>query len=168
MKPLRIEDSTAVILGVQDEIRRSEESRYDHRLHGLLLVAHGMTCPEVAKLLGDAPRSVEYWVRRFQEKGLAGLREAERSGRPRRLNEQQLQEIDTALHGTPREVGLRGTLWDGKTLAAWIEQQYAVKLGVRQCQRIFRQLGYRLRKPRPALAQADPEQQQAHKKNCRL
>jgi hypothetical protein len=37
-----------------------------------------MTCPEVAKLLGDAPRSVEYWVRGFEQKDLAGLREGER------------------------------------------------------------------------------------------
>ena len=167
MKPLSIEDSASVILGLQDEIRRSDESRYDHRLHGVLLVAQGMTCPEVAKLLGDAPRSVEYWVRWFKEKGLAGLREGERPGRPRRLSEQQLQEIDTVLHGQPRQVGLRGSLWDGKTLAAWIERQYDVKLGVRQCQRIFRQLGYRLRKPRPALAHADPVRQQAHKKNSK-
>src|SRR5882762_2883677 len=42
-------------------MQRSEESRYDHRLHGVLLVAQGMTCPEVARLLGDAPRAVEDW-----------------------------------------------------------------------------------------------------------
>jgi hypothetical protein len=35
---------------MQGEIRRSEESRYDHRLHGVLLVAQGMSCPEVAGL----------------------------------------------------------------------------------------------------------------------
>jgi len=52
MKPLKIADSPTIILGLQDEIRRSDESRYDHRLHGLLLVAQGMTCPEVARLLG--------------------------------------------------------------------------------------------------------------------
>jgi len=32
-----------------------------------------MTCPEVAALLGDAPRTVEYWIRGFEEKGLAAL-----------------------------------------------------------------------------------------------
>jgi hypothetical protein len=53
MKPLTIADSPRIILGLQDEIRRSEESRYDHRLHGVLLVAQGMTCPEVAHLLGE-------------------------------------------------------------------------------------------------------------------
>jgi hypothetical protein len=56
-----VADSATIILGLQDEIRRSEESRYDHRLHGVLLVAQGMTCPEVAKRLGDAPRTVAGW-----------------------------------------------------------------------------------------------------------
>src|SRR5438552_13704334 len=79
MKPLTVADSETIILALQDEIRRSEESRYDHRLHGLLLVAHGRTCPEVAALLGDAPRTVEYWIRGFEERGLAALREGDRS-----------------------------------------------------------------------------------------
>jgi transposase len=32
-----------------------------------------MTSPEVAKLLGDAPRTVQYWVKRFEQDGLAQL-----------------------------------------------------------------------------------------------
>jgi transposase len=167
MRALTIADAATIVLGLQDEIRRSEESRYDHRLHGVLLVAQGMTCPEVARLLGDAPRSVEYWVGGFEEKGLAGLREGERSGRPRRLDDQQLREINAVLRQTPRDVGLGGNLWDGKTLTAWISQKYEIDLGARQCQRLFRQLGFRLRKPRPAIAQADPDKQKAHKKNSK-
>ena len=167
MKALRIADPASIILGLQDEIRRSEESRYDHRLHGVLLVAQGMTCPEVAKLLGDSPRTVEYWVHGFEKRGLAGLIEGERSGRPRRLEEQQLKEIGAVLRQMPRDVGLGGNLWDGKTLAAWIEREHGIELGVRQCQRLFRQLGFRLRKPRPALAWADPEKQEIHKKNSK-
>jgi transposase len=167
MKALRIADPASVILGLQDEIRRSDESRYDHRLHGVLLVAQGMTCPEVAKLFGDSPRTVEYWVHGFEKRGLAGLMEGERSGRPRRLEEQQLKQIGAVLRRTPRDVGLGVNLWDGKTLAAWIEREYGIELGVWQCQRLFRQLGFRLRKPRPALALADPEKQEIHKKNSK-
>src|ERR1700758_3596164 len=100
MRPLRISGTTSVI-GLQQEIQRSEESRYDHRLHGVLLVAQGMTCPEVARLLGDAPRSVEYWVHRFDKEGLSGLTEGERPGRPSRLNETQINEINRALRGKP-------------------------------------------------------------------
>jgi len=164
MRPLRVADADTIVLGLQDEIRRSEESRYDHRLHGVLLVAQGMTCPEVGRLLGDASRSVEYWVRRFERIGLAGLAEGQRSGRPGRLSQTQLEEVDQALRQTPRDLGLTGTLWDGKTLSAWIEQRFDVHLAVRQCQRLFRRRGFRLRKPRPLIAHADREKQQTHKK----
>lgn len=164
MKKLTVPDAATVVLALQDEIRRSPESRYDHRLHGLLLVAQGMSGHQVAELLGDAPRTVAYWVRRFEEDGLVGLVEGERPGRPRRLGERQLAEIDAALRKTPREFGLTGNLWDGKTLGAFIHQQWGLTLGVRQCQRLFRQLGFRLRKPRPAIAQANPEEQARFKK----
>lgn len=164
MKPLTIADAPNIVLGLQDEIRRSEESRYDHRLHAVLLVAQGMRCPEVARLLGDATRTIEYWVGRFEDKGLAGLTEGERSGRPGRLSAEQLEEINQVLRNTPREVGLSGTLWDGKTLSAFIQERYGIALGIRQCQRLFRQFGFRRRKPRPMIAQSDPELQEAHKK----
>jgi transposase len=164
MKPLTIDDPD-VILGLQDEIRRSEQARYDHRLHGVLLVAQGLTCPQVATLLGDAPRTVQYWIKRFAQDGLSGLADEQRPGRPSSLSEGQVEEIDRVLRQTPRAHGLGENLWDGKTLAAFIEKQYRVRLGVRQCQRLFRQLGFRLRKPRPAIAHADPLLQKRHKKN---
>jgi transposase-like protein len=75
MRTVTVADAGKVILGLQDEIRRSQEARYDHRLHGVLLVAQGMNCCQVAELLGDAPRTVAYWVQKFEQKGLAGLQE---------------------------------------------------------------------------------------------
>ena len=111
-----------MVVGLQQEIQRSEESRYDHRLHGVLLVAQGMTCPEVGRLLGDAPRTVEYWVRRFEQKGLTGLTEGERPSRPTRLSAAQIQEVSRVLRGKPSDAGMRVNLWDGKALAAWIEE----------------------------------------------
>jgi len=62
---------------------------------------------------------------------------------------------------------MRVNLWDGKTLSAWIEKAYGIQLRVRQCQRLFRQLDFRLRKPRPVLAKADPARQKKHKKNSK-
>lgn len=164
MRALTIPEKELVVSALQAEIRRSRQARYDHRLHGVLLVAQDMSCPEVAARLGDAPRTVEYWVRRFLADGLAGLSEGERPGRPARLTATQVAAIGRALRDTPAAAGLSGQLWDGKTLAAFVVQEFGVPLGVRQCQRLFRQLGFRLRKPRPALAHADPERQAAHKK----
>ena len=38
MRPLTVPDAENVILALQDEFRRSDESSYDHRLRGLLLL----------------------------------------------------------------------------------------------------------------------------------
>jgi hypothetical protein len=38
MRKLEIKDAEIIRLAVQDEILRSEESQYNHRLHGILLV----------------------------------------------------------------------------------------------------------------------------------
>ena len=154
-------------MALQDEIRRNDVSRYDHRLHGVLLVARGMTCPHVAELLGDSPRSVVNWVQRFEADGLAGLSEGERSGRPSRLNERQFVKVEAALRASPADFGLPTAMWDGPTLSAFLRRECGVTLKVRQCQRLFRQLGFRLRKPRPQVAEADPELQRAHKKTPR-
>jgi transposase len=165
MKPLTVSDSEEMVLALQDEIRRSGESRYDHRLHGVLLIAEGLTCPEVSRLLGDAPRTVEYWVRRFETGGFAALTEGERPGRPGRLTDEQLQIVETTLRQSPAEAGVEGSgSWDGKTLSSFLKKRLGVSLKARQCQRLFRKLGFRLRKPRPLIAHADPQQQAAYKK----
>jgi len=164
MKALTIAEPSLIILGLQDEIRRSAESRYDHCLHGALLVAEGMNCCRVAELLGDAPRTVEYWVRRFEVQGLAGLQEGARPGRPSRLTPSQIAALQEGLRKRPADFGLRGNLWDRKTLAAHIKRAHGVTLGARQCRRFFRQWGFRLVKPRPVIARADAVRQAEHKK----
>jgi len=165
MKRIHISNADTAILILQDEIRRSYEARYDHRLHAILMVAQGMSCREVGTLLGDAPRTVAYWVNRFESEGLAGLADADRPGRPRRLTEQQGLEIEQALRSAPSDYGLNANLWDGRLLSHFIRKQFGVDIGIRQCQRLFRQFGFRLRKPRALIAKADPEKQKAFKKN---
>lgn len=164
MKARTISDNENMIMAIQDEIRRNDASRYDHRLHGVLLVAQGLSCPQAAQLLGDSPRTVVNWIQRFESHGLAGLSDGERPGRPGRLSEQQLKLVEAALRGSPAKFGLPTQMWDGPTLSAYLGTELGVKLKVRQCQRLFRQLGFRLRKPRPQVAQADPDLQATHKK----
>lgn len=142
MKPLYLADSQRVADEIKEELRRSEESRYFHRLHALFLVARGMTCPEVAELLGDAPRSVENWVRQFEADGLAGLHD-ERRGRPGQLRAEQMAELESALRSIPKSLHDDRNFLDGKTLASWIEIQYGVRTSVRQCQRLLVQMGFR-------------------------
>jgi len=167
MKASKITDRENVIFILQDEIRRTYEARYDHRLHAILLVVQGMSSRQAAQFLGDSPRTVAYWVQRFEAEGLAGLADADRPGRPRRLDQEQIYHIEKVLRKSPLDLGLSVNLWDGKTLSVYVKQQFEIQLGVRQCQRLFRQLGFRLRKPRSKIAHADLPKKEVFKKNSK-
>lgn len=164
MKALTISDSPEMILALQDEIRRSPDARYDHRLHGVLLVAQGMSCRAVAEALGESHGTITNWVHRFEASGFAGLSDQEGRGRPSRLGRKEWRQVEVALRRSPVAYGLPAQLWDGPLLSAYLKKQHGISVGVRQCQRLFRQLGFRLRKPRPRIAQADPLLQATVKK----
>ena len=91
MRRLGIKETDIIQIAVQKEILRSEESRYDHRLHGILLICNGFSCNEVADFFGHSPRIVQYWIQCFEESGFAGLEETPQPGRPSRVNETILQ-----------------------------------------------------------------------------
>jgi transposase len=164
MRMLQVQDHEIMQVALQQEIQRSEDSRYDHRLHGVLLVSHGLSCHHVAEYLGENPVTIQRWVHRFNQNGFGGLLEGERPGRPSRITSSQWSEVEQALRQSPRKYGYSQNLWDGRLLAHHLEKSWAIALGVRQCQRIFRQMGFRRRKPRPLIAKADPEAQGRYKK----
>lgn len=166
MRKLEVSDTEVMSVAIRQEIERNDESRYDHRLHGVLLVANGMSARQAALWLSEGERTVQRWVNRFEQIGFAGLQEGARPGRPKRLSEGHWQHLERDLRRPPREFGFTQTLWDGKLLAEHLRRRYQVKLGVRQCQRLFRQMGFRLRQPRPVIAKADPAAQAAFKKTA--
>ena len=79
----------------------------------------------------------------------------------------EIRRNEAALRDSPDKFGLPTQMWDGPTLSEFLRRELGVSLKVRQCQRLFRHLGFRLRKPRPQVAQADPQLQAVHKKTPR-
>ena len=145
MKALRIAEAEAARIAVQQEIRRSVESRYDHRLHGVLLVCQGHPCAAVAAWLGEHPATVQRWVHRFAAGGCGALREGARAGRPGRLAAADRAKAAQDLQSPPRALGYDQDVWDGPLLARHLRQRYDIRLGPRQCQRFLLRLGLRPR-----------------------
>jgi len=155
-------------VAIQQEILRSEDSRYDHRLHGVLLVSKGMSCYQAGEFLGHDATTVQRWVHDFNANGFSGLYDKERPGRPTSLNVRQWEKLGKDLRKHTKTFGYVQNLWDGKLLAHHLKSQYNIEVGVRQCQRIFHKFGFRRRKPRPVIAQADPLAQKAFKKTSKI
>lgn len=166
MKQLSVKDNVLMQIAIQEEIQRSDESRYDHKLHGVLLVANGYDSYQVAEMFGQNATTIQRWVKKFNESGFAGLRDGERTGRPKLLSEGQWDQLADDLRRSPDRFNYTQAFWDGRLLSLHLKKRFKVEIGIRQCQRIFNQMGFRLRKPRPIIANADPEAQRAFKKTA--
>jgi transposase len=138
MEKVTFENCHAVVLELQACLHRSKDSQYEHKLHAVLLVAQGLSCRKVARLFADTSGAVERWVKRFRVAGLSGLRLKERSGRRPRLNTYQFERTREQVRHSPRSSGIDADNWTARLLAAWIAREWAIKLQVRQCQRILR------------------------------
>lgn len=164
MKKLKISDPQIIEIALKNEILRSKEARYNHKLHGLLLICRGYTSYDVAEMFGQNPTTIQRWVKIFEKNGFSALEDGDKTGRPQRLEISQFNKLNAALRKSPRDLGYEQNLWDGKLLAHFIKQTFKVDMGTRQCQRLFHQLGFRLRKPRPVIGQANPLEKEAFKK----
>jgi transposase len=125
---------------IRAEFRKSDEARYIHRLHGVLLVLLGLSTVKAGELLGDPQRTVAHWVGQFKEHGLSGLRDAEKSGRPGTLSDAQRAAVANALSKSPKESGFNGDSWTNALLAFLLKKRYGVTLSARQCSRLLLKL----------------------------
>jgi transposase len=125
---------------LKNELKRSENAHFLHRLHCVLLVAQGCSSSQVAEWFGDHPRTVERWLHRAREYGPKGLKDEQKTGRPPKVRDDQRKRLQGDIHKKPTELGYDCKAWDGKLLQTHLAQRYGVEMGVRQCQRLLNQL----------------------------
>ena len=143
----------------------SDESRFHFKVFAVNMVLSGFPASEIGKMAGVSKAAVTGWVKAVDEKGFDALRSKGRIGRPSKLTEEQLNEIDTALQSDPNTYGFK--LWDGPSLSSFIDSKYGISMCVRQCQRLFHELGFSLIRPQPYPSKGyeDTEERNEFKKN---
>lgn len=80
----------------------------------IMELAAGRTKQELAKQLGLARQTVRRWEQRFLQRGIAGLNDAPRSGRPPTLGPEKIAPI---VHKTMQETPGDSTPWSTRSLA---------------------------------------------------
>ncbi len=72
---------------------RTAEARIVERAKVIRVARDGKRGKAVAEELGLNPATVRKWIKRFNERGLAGLQDAERPGKPPRYTPEQVGEV---------------------------------------------------------------------------
>jgi transposase len=137
MRKLEVLNAERLSRALRREVRRSTEIRLLHRLHCVLMIAHGFSCYRVARCFGENPRTLERWVHLWNEGGAQRLHDKPHPGRLARLNVQQRQLLMLYLEERPSSWGLRAQAWTGPVLRDFLRGRMDVSLSVRQCQRLL-------------------------------
>ena len=82
--------------------------------------ADGLSAPEIAAKMGLCGATVRLWLKRFNERGLPGLAEALRSGRPPTYSVEARSAVITAALSRPAELGLPFASWTLDRLVAYL------------------------------------------------
>jgi len=130
------------------------------RYHAFVLMIEFKNCRIAAELVKRSQRTIQLWVRAFNEGGIEGIIPGKSPGRPPRLSESQMEELKTDVLTHPRKLGYEFSNWEGKSVSHHIKKKFGVKLKVRQCQYILHKLGLTLQRPRYNFPKADPEKQE--------
>lgn len=135
MRAIRLDPGT--FDHIRAQLRASSQVRRLHRLHAVLLVAGGLSCRQAARLLGDSPRSVEYWAHRYISDNVNGLNDKKHTGRRPRLTAAQLAQLRAVLAGSAADAPAPPGGWDGKSARAYIARRWGVRLGLRRVQALL-------------------------------
>ena len=145
----------------------SEDARFVRRLDIIALICNQHPINYVAELFGINPTTVQRWVHRLNESGFEGLKDKAGRGRRSQLSKSDRRQLKTELQSSPATFGYQQSRWDGKLLSHHLQLHYGIQLKVRQCQNLFKQLGFSLQRPRKMPVGADPEKRKAFKKNSK-
>jgi transposase len=83
----------------------------------------GLKAPEIGARMGLCGATVRHWLKRFNTRGLAGLEEDVRSGRPPTYSAEQRSAVINAALTRPAELGLPFACWTLDRLVAYLSER---------------------------------------------
>ena len=119
------------------------------------LLQQGKEPAEVARLVGAPRQTVYRWREVLQAKGVDGLREMSKGGRPAQLNAEQYQELREVLLKGAQSSGFGTDLWTLKRVRQIIEKRFGVRFSEVHVWRLLGQLGFSSQKPEKRAAERD-------------
>ncbi len=107
---------------------RTAPARAVERARVIQAALDGMTVEQIAVELGLARNTVYLWLKRFQARGLAGLEDAPRGGRPPTYTREQVGEIVATALTDPQTLDLPFQSWTLDRLVVYLSEQKGISM----------------------------------------
>lgn len=109
----------------------------------ILMAADGQHLDVIGETVKCSADRVSYWVKRFNEAGLAGLEDKPRPGRKRVYSQQERGQIIALARTHPDQLGLAFGRWSLSRLTEYINSQLGITISRAQLGRVLEAEGLR-------------------------
>ena len=124
---------------------RTEPARRVERARILACAAEGKRVPAIATELRLDAGTVRHWLKRFNVKGLPGLEDEPRAGRPATYDAAMVGAVVEAALTDPKELGLPFGSWTLDRLAAYLNERQGIPIKRSRIDDLLRAEGLRWR-----------------------
>lgn len=136
----------------------TEEARYQKRKLAVEAVQQGESPTVVSRIMQVPLRTIFYWLELYRHGGYDALREAKRSGRPRKANAKVLQWLYKAITlGDPRQYQLEFCLWTLGIVRTMLKRFQGIEMSKSGVSRLLRHLGLSPQIPKYKSYRQDPQ-----------
>ena len=138
---------------VNQGIKKEKRLEVRQRAIGLRMLHEGHKPEEVADLMSVSQPTVYDWHHRWQAKGLEGLANQAKSGRPRKADESYVSLLEQVIEQDPQELGYSFTIWTMERLRLHLEKETGIRLGTTQFRALLLENDFVYRRPKHELKQ---------------
>jgi len=107
---------------------RTAPARAVERARIIRLAREGRRVPAIAHELGICPATVRFWLKRFNERGIEGLNDQPRPGRPATYTPEEVGEVIAVSLTNPRDLGLPFGSWTLDRLEAYLNEERGIAI----------------------------------------
>jgi transposase len=146
--------------------RRERDGRVSARLLALANALEGLPREEAARLAGMTGQTLGDWVHRYNEAGVAGLRDRPRPGRPCGLDDGQQAALKALVLKGSRLKRDGCVAWRLRDLCGLVERRFGRRYSESGMLRLAKGLDLPWQAARPVHPEADPRAQARFKEAC--
>lgn len=150
---------------INEMYKKENNPKAKVRLLAAVLRKENETLQDISRKIKHPFTTIGDWLRRMHEEGISRRYDIEKTGRPKRLTNQELKKLESVLSKKPTEQGLPFVVWTTKLVRFFIERDFKISYKLRQVRNILHKMKMSLQKPRPSHRKANKELQEAFKKS---
>jgi len=158
MKPIFAQGNHKTI---QNLISRRKEAikdkaiRVASRIHAIILSIEKYTTTRIADILKVNRTTVPIWINNWNKFGEGGLLEGHRSGRKKKLTDEDLRRLGDIIESGPVAYGINSGVWTSVIIAEVIEDEFGVEYHPGHVRKILRKIGFSVQRPTTKLINGD-------------